>query len=126
MLFGGAQDILQEFKMYLPTRPNKTRPKPDISTSEAVFFDSVKQYIGNQQTYFQFLRVLNLFTQQQIDANGLVDQCESYLGGNAALYNQLKLLVGYDEKDRVIENIPDKTDCGPSYRSVPISVSLPP
>lgn len=105
---------------------------PIISAVEAEFFDRVKKHIGNKQTYFSFLRVLNLFTQQVLDANQLIDRCESYLSGNKELYHQLKKLVGYDGKDRIIENVPmvpSKLDYsaayeyGPSYRSVPKHVS---
>ncbi|CAO3629799.1 unnamed protein product [Mucor fragilis] len=101
---------------------------PIISAVEAEFFDRVKKHIGNKQTYLSFLRVLNLFTQQVLDANQLIDRCESYLSGNKELYHQLKKLVGYDGKDRIIENVPmvpSKLDYGaayeygPSYRSVP-------
>ncbi|KAL7332816.1 hypothetical protein PS15p_201811 [Mucor circinelloides] len=101
---------------------------PVISAVEAEFFDRVKKHIGNKQTYLSFLRVLNLFTQQVLDANQLIDRCESYLSGNKELYSQLKKLVGYDGKDRIIENVPlvpSKMDYGsafeygPSYRSVP-------
>ncbi|KAK4516705.1 Global transcription regulator sge1 [Mucor velutinosus] len=101
---------------------------PIISAVEAEFFDRVRKHIGNKQTYLSFLRVLNLFTQQVLDANQLIERCESYLSGNKELYHQLKKLVGYDGKDRIIENVPlvsSKLDYGaayeygPSYRSVP-------
>ncbi|KAL9544533.1 hypothetical protein MBANPS3_007578 [Mucor bainieri] len=104
---------------------------PIISAVEAEFFERVKKHMGNKQTYLSFLRVLNLFTQQVLDANQLVDRCESYLSGNKELYHQLKKLVGYDGKDRVIENVPRvevplykleysaACEYGPSYRSVP-------
>lgn len=106
---------------------------PVISAMEAEFFDRVKKHIGNKQTYLSFLRVLNLFTQQVLDANQLIDRCESYLSGNKELYSQLKKLVGYDGKDRIIENVPlvpSKMDYGsafeygPSYRSVPKHVGI--
>ncbi|CEP17178.1 hypothetical protein [Parasitella parasitica] len=111
--------------LVLPTAPVDG---PVISPVEAEFFDRVKKHIGNKQTYFSFLRVLNLFTQQVLDANQLVDRCESYLSGNKDLFSQLKKLVGYDGKDRVIENVPllssrieygSAFEYGPSYRSVP-------
>lgn len=114
----------------LPTAPIDG---PVISTVEAEFFDRVKKHIGNKQTYLSFLRVLNLFTQQVLDANQLVDRCDSYLNGNKDLLNQLGKLVGYDGKDRIIENVPllpfkieygSGIEYGPSYRSVPKHVSF--
>ncbi|OAD03303.1 hypothetical protein MUCCIDRAFT_48800 [Mucor lusitanicus CBS 277.49] len=120
-----TSDIRRSPLVLPPTAP---ADGPIISAVEAEFFDRVKKHIGNKQTYFSFLRVLNLFTQQVLDANQLIDRCESYLSGNKELYHQLKKLVGYDGKDRVIENVPlvpSKLDYsaayeyGPSYRSVP-------
>lgn len=114
----------------LPTAPIDG---PVISAVEAEFFDRVKKHIGNKQTYLSFLRVLNLFTQQVLDANQLIDRCDSYLSGNKDLFNQLQKLVGYDGKDRIIENVPllsskieygSGIEYGPSYRSVPKHVSF--
>lgn len=126
-LFHGAHDVMAEFKLFLPVKrksPTPYRPKRPKLAAESTFFEDVKTYIGNQQTYFQFLRTLNLFTQQVLDANSLVQQCESYLRGNKELYDQLKALVGYEETARKIEAVDILVECGPSYRSVPISVSL--
>ncbi|OBZ85577.1 putative Xaa-Pro aminopeptidase P [Choanephora cucurbitarum] len=100
---------------------------PIISLEEAEFFDRVKNYIGNKQSYYSFLRILNLFSQQVLDTNMLIDKCEPFLGGNKELFDHLKKLVNYHGHDRVIENVPhfplfDYASCsehGPSYRSVP-------
>lgn len=180
ILFNGANDLLAEFKQFLPdtSQPQPIdflsqqkakllkkrslsglpkqpkRPKthhkmlehtvsdirrspiiapnddirPLVSADEAEFFERVKKYIGNKTTYHAFLRLLNLFSQQIFDANMLIEKCESFLGGQKDLYDQLKKLVGYDGKDIVIENLPaalvkpDLAFCdeyGPSYRSVP-------
>lgn len=105
--------------------------EPVLSAEEAEFFEKVRKHIGNKATYYSFLKVLNLFCQQILDQNGLVERCESFLGGNKELFNQLKVLVGYCGQDKVIENIPavshkpellSSPDCGPSYRVVPESV----
>ncbi|KAI8376680.1 hypothetical protein EDC96DRAFT_551369 [Choanephora cucurbitarum] len=100
---------------------------PIISLEEAEFFDRVKKYIGNKQSYYSFLRILNLFSQQVLDTNMLIEKCEPFLGGNKELFDHLKKLVNYHGHDRVIENVPhfplfDYASCsehGPSYRSVP-------
>lgn len=104
--------------------------RPVVSIEEAEFFEKVKKYIGNKTTYHAFLRILNLFSQQILDANMLIEKCESFLGGNKELFEGLQKLVGYDGKDIVIQNLPasvpkpDFSSCqehGPSYRSVPKS-----
>ncbi|CEG72818.1 Putative Component of the Sin3p-Rpd3p histone deacetylase complex [Rhizopus microsporus] len=104
--------------------------EPVLSAEEAEFFEKVRKHIGNKTTYYSFLKVLNLFCQQILDQNGLIERCESFLGGNKELFNQLKVLVGYCGQDKVIENIPavshkaellSSPDCGPSYRMVPES-----
>ncbi|KAI8981426.1 hypothetical protein BDB01DRAFT_851219 [Pilobolus umbonatus] len=189
VLFNGAEDLLAEFKQFLPDTtqphsdipltngqkkvvgkkrslmglPKQKRPKnnhtpyyktdlhsvsdtrhrspvapqkndthygPIITDEEAEFFQKIQKYIVNKSTYHSFLKVLNLFSQQIIDQNTLVEKCESYLGGQKELFDQLKKLIGYDGKDKIIENKPmvslvqkpDLVNCqeyGPSYRLVP-------
>ncbi|RCI04557.1 Transcriptional regulatory protein sin3 [Rhizopus stolonifer] len=186
ILFNGANDLLAEFKQFLPDTSQQQQPvpaeyytpkgklkkkamaglskqkrvkthhptsskgehmitsdvrsgrQPIVSTShledgpiislvEVEFFDRVKRHIGNKQSYYSFLRILNMFSQQVFDANTLIDKCEPFLGGNKELFEHLKKLVGYDGHDRIIENVPfipkfDHATCpehGPSYRSVP-------
>jgi paired amphipathic helix protein Sin3a len=113
-----------------PIVPSTDDIRPCVTIEEAEFFDRVKKFIGNKATYHAFLRVLNLFSQQILDANLLIERCEPFLGGQKDLFDHLKKLVGYDGKDIVIENLPssipkpDFSTCqeyGPSYRSVPKS-----
>jgi paired amphipathic helix protein Sin3a len=113
--------------------PTSLEDGPVISAMETEFFDRVKKFIGNKQTYHNFLRELNLFSQQVIDANALVDRCQPFIGEHKELIEHLKKLVGYDGKDRIIENVPviklkpNYAACpeyGPSYRSVPEDVSF--
>jgi paired amphipathic helix protein Sin3a len=112
--------------------PTSLEDGPVISAMEAEFFDRVKKYIGNKQTYHNFLKELHLFSQQVVDANALVERCQPFIGEHKELYEHLKKLVGYDGKDRIIENVPviklkpNYAACpeyGPSYRSVPEDVS---
>lgn len=76
--------------------------------------------------------MLNLFSQQIVDQNLLVERVESFIGGNKDLFEWFKSFVGYDGKDEIIENVPattpkpDLMQCkayGPSYRLLPKSVS---
>ncbi|KAI8081365.1 uncharacterized protein BX664DRAFT_268933 [Halteromyces radiatus] len=104
--------------------------RPFVSGEEVEFFEQVKKYIGSKATYNAFLKVLNLFSQQIVDQNVLVNRVEGFIGGNKELFDMFKTLVGYDGKDEIVENVPadlDKPDlstcraCGPSYRLIPKS-----
>lgn len=106
--------------------------RPFVSGEEVEFFERVKKYIGSKATYNAFLKVLNLFSQQIVDQNVLVNRVEGFIGGNKDLFDMFKTLVGYDGKDEIVENIPSDTGkpdlalcraCGPSYRLIPKSVS---
>lgn len=107
--------------------------RPTFSAEEAEFFDKAKTYIGNKVTYNAFLKVLNLFSQQMVDQNVLVSRVESFIGGDKELFDQFKILVGYNGNDEIIENVPVSNpkpvlkedserdtaiNCGPSYRHI--------
>ncbi|CAO3630909.1 unnamed protein product [Cunninghamella blakesleeana] len=103
--------------------------RPFVSGEEVEFFERVKKYIGSKATYNAFLKVLNLFSQQIVDQNVLVNRVEGFIGGNKELFDMFKTLVGYDGKDELIENEPvddsikpdlsQSETYGPSYRVIP-------
>lgn len=97
---------------------------------EITFFDKSKRFIANKQTYNEFLKVLNLFSQRIIDKDLLVERVEGFLGGNRELMNWFKDFVRYEGKPLHIENIPYKKHLlelslcrsyGRSYRLLPKS-----
>lgn len=97
---------------------------------EITFFDKAKRFIANKQTYNEFLKVLNLFSQRVIDKGLLVERVEGFLGGNRELMNWFKDFIRYDGKPLHIENIPYKKHLlelslcrsyGRSYRLLPKS-----
>ncbi|KAI9835740.1 MAG: hypothetical protein M1819_001918 [Sarea resinae] len=98
-------------------------------TEEIAFFDRVKKFIGNKQTFNEFLKLCNLFSQDLINRNLLVHKVSSFIGGNPELMNWFKRFIRYDGKDEIIENKPRQTsdrvslsNCrglGPSYRLLP-------
>ncbi|CAD6885821.1 unnamed protein product [Tilletia laevis] len=113
------------------------------TTDEVHFFDRVKKYIDDRPTYTEFLKLLNLFTQDLIDVRTLVDRAHVFFGRNTELFSTFKRLAGYDigrhgwleSEEPVVENVPaisrDKVDLstcktyGASYRKLPESeVSL--
>lgn len=116
----------------VPVVPEPTEPIENGLTlmEETTFFEKAKKFISNKQVYTEFLKVLNLFSQDIIDINELVDKVENYLGSSAELFDWFKNFVGYQDKPRIIENIvheKHKLDLdlceayGPSYKKLPKS-----
>lgn len=102
---------------------------------EISFFDKAKKYISNKQTYNEFLKVLNLFSQRIIDKSILVDRVNGFLGGSDELMSWFKAFVKYEGKPLHIENITYKkhllelSRCrayGKSYRLLPKSETYMP
>jgi paired amphipathic helix protein Sin3a len=106
--------------------------KNPATQEELQFFDRVKRFLGNKQTYNEFLKLLNLFSQDILDRKLLVEKVETFLSPNKELMEWFKAFVGWDGKDEIIENVAaprDKVDLstcrryGESYRLLPKSVS---
>lgn len=103
--------------------------QPTSMTDEVAFFDRVKKFLSNKQTFSEFLKLCNLFTQELIDKNKLIHKAFNFIGANADLMTWLKNFVEYNGKDEIVENRPrlggDKvvlSNCrglGPSYRLLP-------
>lgn len=113
-----------------PIGTNDLKANQGALIEEIAFFDKAKRFISNKQTYNEFLKVLNLFSQRIIDKNILVDRVEGFLGGNRELMNWFKNFVQYEGKPLHIENIPYKKHMlelslcrtyGRSYRLLPKS-----
>ncbi|KAF8527835.1 hypothetical protein BU17DRAFT_73529 [Hysterangium stoloniferum] len=111
-------------------------PPPEAQTiDDATFFERVRQFLDNRETYDEFLKLLNLFTQGLVDLRALVMQANSFLA-DSDLMGQFKEIVGWEEKERrdmensspnapkVVQR-PSKADLtvryGPSYRKLPPS-----
>ncbi|KAI9255096.1 hypothetical protein BDA99DRAFT_485496 [Phascolomyces articulosus] len=103
--------------------------RPTISAEEVELFEQIRKHIGNKPSYEEFLKTLNLYTQQIIDADGLMKQVEGFLGSDRELFDWFKSVVAVDLKDQVIERPsvivpkPDLNHCptvdnSPSYRLV--------
>lgn len=117
----------------VPGVPEPVPPTAVVQTTslleELGFFDKVKRAIGNKQTYNEFLKILNLYSQDIIDKDTLVERVDSFLGENHSdLLNWFKQFVGFEEKTQHIEDITFKKHqlelslCkayGPSYRQLP-------
>lgn len=109
--------------------PSSTFMKSSSLLEELNFFDKVKKAIGNKQTYNDFLKLLNLFSQDIIDKETLIDRVDSFIGdAHPELLQWFKMFVGYEDKPQSIESITFKKHqlelslCkayGPSYRQLP-------
>ncbi|KAL7273296.1 Transcriptional regulatory protein sin3 [Rhizina undulata] len=108
--------------------PLGPHPQPVASTEELAFFDRVKKFIGNKQTYNEFLKLLNLFSQDLIGKDMLVDKVANFIGGNRELMDWFKRFVGWEGRDEVVDNVPRQLNrvrlsvcrgLGPSYRLLP-------
>ena len=62
------------------------------------FFDRVKRSIDSRDTYNEFLKVINLFTQGYIDTSTLVKESQHFLVGDGELMKQFKEILGWDER----------------------------
>ncbi|KAJ7274574.1 hypothetical protein B0H12DRAFT_1089258, partial [Mycena haematopus] len=63
-----------------------------------VFFDRVKRYLDdNRETYNEFLKLVNLFTQDFIDTARLIKESRNFLG-DGELLSMLREIVGWDER----------------------------
>ncbi|KAJ7104329.1 histone deacetylase complex, SIN3 component [Mycena belliarum] len=72
-------------------------PAPE-DTHTYVFFDRVKRALDdNRETYNEFLKLVNLFTQDFIDTARLVRESRNFLG-DGELMSMLREIVGWDER----------------------------
>ena len=104
-----------------------------------MFFDRVRRVL-DRDVYNEFLKVINLFTQDIIDMRQLVEQSYSYLR-DSELMMQFKEILGWDsrwEQEKYFPPssldgyrrdlvVPDRNSkgidvFGPSYRRLPVSV----
>lgn len=121
-----------------PNQHARKKPKTQSSASsgnameELEFFEKVKKTINYKPTYTEFLKVLNLFSQEIIDARTLVERVAPFLERTPDLFDWFKRFVKY-EQDDVIFNTPAERPmlaldsykrCGNSYRLLPKNVLM--
>lgn len=83
-------------QLVVPSAPTHL-PVPHQRPDDTQFFDRVKRALDNRETYNEFLKVVNLFTQDIIDTARLVRESRSYLG-DGELLAQFKDILGWDER----------------------------
>jgi len=64
---------------------------------ETHFFDNVKRFLDNRETYNEFLKLVNMFTQDYIDMSRLVKDSRNFLG-DGDLMRQFREILGWDER----------------------------
>ncbi|KAF9652603.1 hypothetical protein BDM02DRAFT_3153710 [Thelephora ganbajun] len=74
----------------------RMRP-PEVPYDENNFFERVRRHLDNQTTHNEFLKLINLFTQEFIDSARLLKEARTYLG-EGELMMQLKAILGWDER----------------------------
>ncbi|KAI8888550.1 hypothetical protein K501DRAFT_291658 [Backusella circina FSU 941] len=99
-----------------------------VTIEQVEMFEKIKKHIGNKPSYEEFLKLLNLFTQQIIDFDLLMELVKNFLSKD--LFNQFKKMVEYLPTQHPIESPtfpvvakPDLNQCeaiesSPSYRIV--------
>ncbi|GAA5841758.1 hypothetical protein JCM3766R1_005173 [Sporobolomyces carnicolor] len=133
--FRGAPHLQSAYDAYLTTH----RAPPLVQPEEFGFFDRVKKFLDDRAAYTEFLKLLNLFTQEIIDLRTLLQKSLLFIGSSEELFIQFKALVGWDPakdgrvegEDWIIDNEPvlDRPPVllhlmksyGPSYRRLPDS-----
>ena len=65
---------------------------------ELEFFEKAKKIIGNKATYYEFLKLLNLFSQDIIDSKTLVESVEPFLNRSPELFHWFKSFIKYEEE----------------------------
>ncbi|KAG0702743.1 hypothetical protein DFH29DRAFT_920208 [Suillus ampliporus] len=158
----GADPDSPQFNSYLPESPPHHPPQshpsmlpppqmhnlvlqgsqPAANTSHAsppdelIFFERAKRTLESKETYEEFLKLLNMYSKDIINAKTLVNMAQVYLG-DGDLLSQFREVVGTDERQDSIENgppgsirtgppealsaLPAEDGEGPSYRRLPES-----
>ncbi|BGP23232.1 paired amphipathic helix protein Sin3a [Rhodotorula toruloides] len=133
--FPGAPRMQSAYDAYLAQHQNP----PLVQPEEFTFFERVKKHIDDREAYTEFLKLLNLYTQEIIDLRTLLAKCLLFIGNDDTLVAQFKDLVGWDPvkdgrvdgEDWIIDNEPVLErprvelhllkSFGPSYRKLPDS-----
>ncbi|KAI8997990.1 hypothetical protein BC832DRAFT_566531 [Gaertneriomyces semiglobifer] len=102
---------------------------------ELEFFERAKKVINNRTTYNEFMKILNLFSQEIIDNRTLIQKVSPFLHKSPELLEWFKRFVRYnDEELDIICNIPAEVPdydpnslrkVGHSYRHLPPGWSQP-
>ncbi|KAE9392487.1 hypothetical protein BT96DRAFT_944593 [Gymnopus androsaceus JB14] len=110
----------------IPTAAALPHPAAQLTIDPSHFFDRVKRALDSRETYNEFLKVVNLFTQGYIDTARLVKESRNFLVGDGELMRGWKEILGWDGRREEVEGLGQQTvDLSArygSYRKLPESV----
>lgn len=90
-----------EYPAHSHALPQHQNPNGNLACpDEIAFFERVKKYIEHKDTYHEFLKLLNLFVQDIIDAKRLVERASLFIGESGEIWNQFRGLIGDDQAGR--------------------------
>lgn len=79
---------------------------------EVVFFERVKKQIDDRPTYHEFLKLLNLYTNDLIDGKILVERAMLFLGEDSDLAQDFKMLLRLNRGGPAVYGIPANPPTG--------------
>lgn len=103
MLAPPAQAAVQPIVIPQPLRPHGPRNQlqPLVTTDELTLFDRIKKFIDDKTMYHEFLKLLNLYTQEIIDMPTLLEKAFLFIGSSDELFGLFREFVG--EQDGFVE-----------------------
>ncbi|GAA5903408.1 uncharacterized protein JCM6883_004995 [Sporobolomyces salmoneus] len=119
--YGQTQPYGYDTPIAAPPPQPLLAPKPIASAPDLAFFQRVKVHTKDQAVYFEFLKLVNLYTQELIDLTALVARAWLFLHQDERLWQEFRELVGWSEGDavgdpghrievvdgkRIVENVP--------------------
>ncbi|KAJ3857747.1 histone deacetylase complex, SIN3 component [Lentinula lateritia] len=91
----------------IPTSASLPHPSSHLTIDPSQFFDRVKRALDSRDTYNEFLKVVNLFTQGYIDTARLVKESRNFLVGDGELMRGWKEILGWDGRKEESEGWED-------------------
>jgi paired amphipathic helix protein Sin3a len=135
--FQGQPQQPQQHGVHTPQPPAVVYSNtPSIHTSytpleEFEFFDHARKLIGSKAVYQEFLKLLNLFSQDIIDTRALVERANVFLGKSPELMAWFRKFVNYEDtlqrdglptSDAPLLDYNSLRKYGVSYRKLPKNV----
>ena len=98
-----AQAAVQPIIIPQPLRPHGPRNQlqPLVTTDELSLFDKIKKFIDDKTMYHEFLKLLNLYTQEIIDMPTLLEKAFLFIGASDEIFGLFREFVG--EQDGFVE-----------------------
>lgn len=86
-----------------PLRPHGPRSQSQhlVNVEELSLFDRIKKYIDDKTVYHEFLKLLNLYTQEIIDMPTLLEKAFLFIGHSDEIFGLFREFVG--EQDGFVE-----------------------